>query len=1839
MDELLNSRWPAAFSNTTSYLLSEDHSSLVYSNVFWLFVNIVLYLILNFGAARRNFLLVPYISFVFVFYLMYIYLVTLKMCASAFVSRLRFVVVSCRSSDPGPLIDFVYDIICLIFFSFLLGTGFPYFVLRGLSEVLTLIRENSTYLGMNPLFLTIEYLLSCYVKPHSVVWAFRIVSSLLQPRGNSPADHALLAFENFVVIQRDRLFGWRPVFVPRGDDFVPFFPGMTSISNVTKRGRKYREIPRGRSTFKDIRLRPISFQELKDSRKTFNTKLYEPAPLFRGSREKVYGRTWFSGKEYMFPVTCDVESFCSFVNEALRHHYEEAIQLFLFGILEAKLRPLYADVLKVPKQPNRRFEPMSPEFGITTNEGGDVFDKISLFCNVSLICQLAYKNDYTSLITFLGTKPVWTSNLVRVLNLNSINELIDWIKSCFSEPYAGEWVVLDSLPQHIRQSGIVLSVTKLISYLTLSSFTSEGSILGSIISKFDFSGVTEKTFSAILLTQVLYAIAKGLERLFIGDGFWGLTKDVSFSREANSILDLAGFSISHDVAEQQLVSIDRLLKSRENLKDSPEISRIKEKLIVRARELHSLIRNNSPRVPAIAIWLNGSPGTGKTTLVDSMISRFAEADSVPRKFGDTIFYNIHDVFPVESGALCDARYLVINDIRADYSSDTKNGLRPLDVVLQQILDTAPADLPQAFDKGTLFYNLRYLFITSNHVSYKFSSDAEKLIRRLEDGVLVNIEFNKKIGSYAESVALSQGTRNSSLNFELQRVKVDGSRMAFMAKGPVLKSYPAFFKYVEDKIARTQAKHAKDTELFRKNLCACGVARALHIGPVEDYIEIFPGKCDSEKYVPPEILVDSPDKASVRALRSDLINRLDPRPTVRERLDLGTTVDVTLLRSLRPTEPIRRHFDADDSLEEKEDVCLPQTSSDPMGWNFQPTDIIYYTLLTYLMFVAFERFREVLSSILVLFEKLRDTLREVASSSANEVIVALDRSPLVRRMFITDEKFDCVRDFNSVLRFYSKVKLFLRENRAYILAAVGIGSLGLYIHSQRKGVEPTGEIAKGNLIIPTRSVMRVGKVENPTRDAKKREWVRNEPYQSWELETIGVKDEDLEIKCKRAIKTFVIHAILDGKAISKNALGFVLNSNIVLINLHAFQDKEGKEFDVNIEHNGISSRIKPADRRRLQGSEIVAILNVWYKDYENLSKFLPIQKPTIGNWIEGKYIGPRGTESINSFTSTCTLFGVQYDSLANYTPIEKGDCMSPLLCKFGGSWFLGGFLMAMEGGFVRNKSHFSFVMQHNLDSLPEFFAPAGYIFERFPSELSPISSVSQWNHLRPNYLKPLGTDFSERGSSFHSRLKRTILYDDVSPKLSEPYGFPKTVGGMVNGVYKSSWTNTFNHFDLQDLSSSSLRFEAAKWYAEDCLKHSGGTSLQPLSVAEAFKGHVDMSVDKIKWGTSCGKTWRKLGFKKKTDLFEEIEENVFEIDTNFLESIDGIIERLKCGIASSVLIDLVHKDEVRPLSKLNDYKIRLFSVLDADVNIVYRMYFMPLISFLLANPFDTECFGQLNAASTQWTDLAKYLQQHGEHCIDMDFASFDTSHSSATFACVSYFFEIVADRLGYTEDECRVVRILVDMLNNQIMCYSADYFYKTKGMPSGVVLTLILNSIVNSIMSRMAFSELTRKHVSDYKIYVHTATVGDDNASNVADSIIDEFNTISIQPLYKTWGYIVTPAQKDRELVKSMPLSEITFVKRRFVRRSDGLYLAPLNVDSIYKAFCFEESDNKQVLERLRNVYQSAIREAFLHGEDFYQEFDGWIKGVFSNHGIECPVVDYKNIEEDFVGVGLITAWA
>lgn len=744
------------------------------------------------------------------------------------------------------------------------------------------------------------------------------------------------------------------------------------------------------------------------------------------------------------------------------------------------------------------------------------------------------------------------------------------------------------------------------------------------------------------------------------------------------------------------------------------------------------------------------------------------------------------------------------------------------------------------------------------------------------------------------------------------------------------------------------------------------------------------------------------------------------------------------------------------------------------------------------------------------------------------------------------------------------------------------------------------------------------------------------------QTAGAGVVDLEELCKNAVKDcHFTRVFAGGESESVPVKVFCLGPELLVFNRHFLYRATPKGVEwastVRLTIEGVAHWYEFSDIVQDNETEVVFVKNLWPLTCKPLTKFL--LESDFGNAVTATVILPDRSDQIRanlaSFSEPFTKS--EYNVWRWRGDVKMGDCGSPLIINGPDSALLG--LVCMMGKSRLDGSNQAGAARLNKAIVERVLSKFSYppvteVKMTWLNEFDRIGSLSDLSELRnvdSPYLLPVGT-VNANSRSFKSRFKPTVLYSAASKMLVKDFACPTAVRGLKDGAWLSAVMHTFKHVNLPDESTLGMKRRACRAYLNDCLRNKKDSLLAPLTLSEAIFGRPEIGIERVVFKTSVGPSLKTRGISNKYDLFIRSGDEL-SFDERVRQEVDDYIGELREGIISPVRTDMTPKDEVRDRTKVETFKIRLFSVVDFVYNITLRMYSMPIITFLLHNRFDSGIFGYMNAGSPEWGKLVEWLVAPGGAVFDMDFSGFDTSHSGEMFHIGAEFFYDAAVEFGYDSEWAACLYFLVASLCVQIAAYMLDVFVKLKGLPSGVIVTLILNSIINGILMRMAFSVLCPEiPLGDFRKHVHEAMVGDDNVCGVSDAIKDRFNAVTIFSLYKKWGYVATPAIKEGEVRPYVTIKDVSFVKRRFrfdVR--EQLWFAPLEEDSIWKALCFQRSDAAvDPYERLLQVAENAQREFFLYGKEVFLEKQAVINSMFNDADLTLPrQLSYEYLIEEF----------
>lgn len=298
-----------------------------------------------------------------------------------------------------------------------------------------------------------------------------------------------------------------------------------------------------------------------------------------------------------------------------------------------------------------------------------------------------------------------------------------------------------------------------------------------------------------------------------------------------------------------------------------------------------------------------------------------------------------------------------------------------------------------------------------------------------------------------------------------------------------------------------------------------------------------------------------------------------------------------------------------------------------------------------------------------------------------------------------------------------------------------------------------------------------------------------------------------------------------------------------------------------------------------------------------------------------------------------------------------------------------------------------------------------------------------------------------------------------------------------------------------------------------------------------------------------------------------------------------------------------KDERRPLAKVKAGKTRVFSAGPMVYTLVFRKYFLGFAAHCAKNRIENEISIGTNVYSADWTRTAEKLCSKGNKVIAGDFENFD---GTLVLEILAEIVELINEFYNDGPENAQIRRVLWKEIVNSIHVCGDNIYMWTHSQPSGCPITAILNSLYNSISMRYVWLTVMPSEYCTMKAFNdHVAMVsyGDDNCVGISDEVIDHFNQLTIADGYTQIGMKYTDEAKSGEMVPYRSISEIAYLKRKFVwNEEEHQWVAPLDLEVVLEMVNWVRGDFDLEQKTTDNMETSAF-ELSLHGRT---TFDYWI---------------------------------
>lgn len=506
--------------------------------------------------------------------------------------------------------------------------------------------------------------------------------------------------------------------------------------------------------------------------------------------------------------------------------------------------------------------------------------------------------------------------------------------------------------------------------------------------------------------------------------------------------------------------------------------------------------------------------------------------------------------------------------------------------------------------------------------------------------------------------------------------------------------------------------------------------------------------------------------------------------------------------------------------------------------------------------------------------------------------------------------------------------------------------------------------------------------------------------------------------------------------------------------------------------------------------------------------------------------------------------------------------------------------------------------------------------------------------------------------------------ELIPEFKHDLIAPIFGGRFVNGEYKSPGAHALNdmsepagNFDLNVLSKIMDWMVRDKEKIED-FKHD--TWLDDFSVLSGVA--KNSLVPPIRKSTSAGP-----GFPgKKRDYFvskptDELPDGV--VPGPYLASkLEELCVKYNNGQRGLPICKACEKDEPRKISKVEDAKIRIFTVSPLHSSIVMmrltKMYQQIILKNFLHNGAET--VGGVNVFGPQWGQICRKMTKH-PWVINGDFKHYDKSFSIIMMLAVYTIRLRVKEKSGFFKRamEC----VLTSMVDEAVKSGRAKVLKQLKEFwraatsdnifpiyeidgdivqaqgsnPSGQSNTFLDNDEGNSMLIRYCFAILfwgqyAHATIEDLALHwennVALITLGDDNSIGVSEEVKEWFYFHSLRDELAKIGFIFTPADKSDNAPPVIPSSQFSIGKRTGVWDEHyQLWRAPLEKPSLGKMIgMYMDEPPLGRKEKAGLSMECAIQEIAQWGEEYYNSRVPILVDLARRHDILIPrILTYEEI--------------
>lgn len=361
----------------------------------------------------------------------------------------------------------------------------------------------------------------------------------------------------------------------------------------------------------------------------------------------------------------------------------------------------------------------------------------------------------------------------------------------------------------------------------------------------------------------------------------------------------------------------------------------------------------------------------------------------------------------------------------------------------------------------------------------------------------------------------------------------------------------------------------------------------------------------------------------------------------------------------------------------------------------------------------------------------------------------------------------------------------------------------------------------------------------------------------------------------------------------------------------------------------------------------------------------------------------------------------------------------------------------------------------------------------------------------------------------------------------------------------------------------------------------------LSLEDAIFGSQDGENPSINSDAAIGLPWCKK-FKSRRELVKLGERWVHP---DLEQAVNDLMENPDQPI---YIIDGL-KDERLSERKWKAGDTRVFTILPIHVNIVLKMLLGDFVHYLQRNFQSCPVKIGISPLPNDWTRLYNYLHDNRGQLIAGDYKGWDrTVHMEVLMTIVDWVNDWYDDEYGEIRHK------LIKRVLSAYHILNGTLYQSRAGMPSGSYLTTPFNSLANLVYFYLYLID-NKVPMDHHCSWFVPAIYGDDHV--IAVTHHSTINMITYAEWCDKYGLRYTDVDKNKPTVPYVTWDEVTFLKRKFVKR-EGLVYAPLPTDQLYEMvqWCHLTPAVKRMTERelVTLIFEVMMNELVFHPREIYE---------------------------------------